>query len=120
MATNLQVNSDEMDAERSFYTEFLGLDVGFDLGWVVNLHPPGNQAVGVQLVTKDATAPVDSQMSVGVSNVEEAYESAQRMGYEIVHPLTQEAWGPRRFFVRTPQGVVVNIVGHDETADEAS
>ena len=77
---------------------------------MVNLHPSGNQALGVQPVTKDATAPVDSQMSVGVSDVDEAYESAQRLGYEIVHPLTQEVWGVRRFFVRTPQGVVVNVV----------
>jgi catechol 2,3-dioxygenase-like lactoylglutathione lyase family enzyme len=111
ITTNLQVN--DIDAARSFYADFLGLTVGFDLGWVVNFHPPDNEAMGVQLVTKDATAPVDSQISVGVSNVHEAYELAQRKNYEIVHPLTHEAWGVRRFFVRSPQGVVVNIVQHE-------
>ena len=35
-------------------------------------------------------------------------------GYEIVHPLTEEAWGTRRFFVRDPNGVVVNVVGHPD------
>lgn len=108
---NLQV--DDVDATRSFYTDFLGLRVGFDLGWVVNFHTPDNQAIAVQLVTKDATAPVDSRMSVGVTDVDEAYESARRRQYEIVHPLSQEDWGPRRFFVRSPHGLIVNVVGHD-------
>lgn len=111
ITTNLAV--DDTAAARSFYTDFLGFTVGFDLGWVVNLHPSDNGAMGVNLVTKDATAPVDSQMSVGVSDVHEAYELAQRMNYDIVHPLTQEEWGVLRFFVRTPQGVVVNIAEHD-------
>ena len=31
-------------------------------------------------------------------------------GYEIVHPLTTEEWGVRRFLVRAPDGNVVNVV----------
>jgi hypothetical protein len=34
------------------------------------------------------------------------------MGCEIVHSLTDEPWGVRRFFVREPNGRVVNILGH--------
>ena len=79
---------------RDFYVGFLGLSVdGFDLGWVVNLHSPDGRAV-VQLVTRDATSPVDSVISVHVGDeVEAAYEEAQRRGFEIVHPLTTEPWG---------------------------
>ena len=36
----------------------------------------------------------------------------KRAGYEIVHPLTDEPWGVRRFFVRDPNGKVVNILSH--------
>jgi catechol 2,3-dioxygenase-like lactoylglutathione lyase family enzyme len=79
---------------RDFYVGFLGLSVeGFNLGWVVNLHSPDGRAV-VQLVTRDATSPVDSVISVHVGDeVEAAYEEAQRRGFEIVHPLTVEPWG---------------------------
>jgi uncharacterized glyoxalase superfamily protein PhnB len=67
----------------------------------------------VQLVTRDATAPEDSTISIHAgSGVEEAYEEAKRRGYEIVYPLTTEAWGLRRFFVRAPDGTVVNIMSH--------
>jgi catechol 2,3-dioxygenase-like lactoylglutathione lyase family enzyme len=98
---------------RDFYADFLGLSVEeFNLGWVVNLQSPDGCAV-VQLVTGDATAPVDSVISVHVGDeVEAAYEEAQRRGLEIVHPLTEEPWGVRRFFVRGPDGNVVNIVDH--------
>ena len=103
----------EGEAARSFYTDFLGLtETGFDLEWVVRLQSPDGRAE-VQLVTRDANSPVDSVISVHVGDeVEAAYAEAQRRGLEIVHPLTQEEWGVRRFMVRAPDGNVVNIVSH--------
>ena len=97
---------------RDFYVDYLGLqDGGLDLGWVARYTSP--EGAAVQLVSGDATAPVDSVISVHVGDdVEEAYAEAQRRGYEIVHPLTQEPWGVRRFFVRAPDGNVINMVSH--------
>ena len=113
ITANLSV-ADTTEA-RDFYVGFLGLRVeGFNLGWVVNLQSPDGRAV-VQLVTRDATAPVDSVISVHVGDeVDAAYEEAQRRCFEIVHPLTEEPWGVRRFFVRAPDGNVVNIVNHTD------
>ncbi len=34
------------------------------------------------------------------------------VGCEILHPLTEEPWGVRRFFVRDPSGKVLNILAH--------
>ena len=101
VTTNLPVA--DIDAARGFYTDYLGLDVeDFNLGWVARYTSPDGRAC-VQLVTRDATSPEDSVMSVHVGNdVDEAYAEAQRRGYEIVHPLTDEPWGIRRFFVRDP------------------
>jgi catechol 2,3-dioxygenase-like lactoylglutathione lyase family enzyme len=66
----------------------------------------------VQLVTRDATAPEDSVISVHTDDVDAAFREAEELGYEIVHPLTTEAWGVRRCFVRAPDGNVLNVVGH--------
>ena len=33
-------------------------------------------------------------------------------GAEIVYPLTDEEWGLRRFFVRDPNGAVINVTEH--------
>jgi uncharacterized glyoxalase superfamily protein PhnB len=75
---------------------------------------PTNPSVQVSLVSGDATAPEQSLLSVNVGDVDAAYAEAQRRGDEIVHPLTQGPWGVRRFFVRDPHGIVVNIVGHPD------
>lgn len=102
----------DMDSADEFYGEFLGMtDEGFNLGWVVHRSAPQSGAC-VQLVTKDETAPVDSAISVHVADVDAAYAEAQRRGYRIVHPLTHEEWGVRRFFVQAPDGTVVNMVSH--------
>lgn len=103
----------DIAAAREFFTEYLGLSVeGFNLGWVANYSSRDGRA-SVQLVTGDATAPEDSVISVHAGgSVDEAYAEAIERGYEIVHPLTDEPWGVRRFFVRAPGGNVINVVSH--------
>jgi predicted enzyme related to lactoylglutathione lyase len=104
----------DIPSARSFYADYLGLSVEeFNMGWVARYTSPDTGA-NVQLVTRDATAPEDPIVSVKVDDVEAALEEARRRGYEIVHPLTTEPWGVVRFFVRAPDGTVVNVVQHRE------
>ena len=106
VTANLPVG--DIEAARGFYTDYLGLNVE----WVAQYRSPDGRAY-VQLVTRDATSPQDSVISVHVGlDVDEAYADAQHRGYGIVHPLTDEPWGIRRFFVRAPDGNVINIVSH--------
>lgn len=102
----------DIDAAKAFYTDFLGLRTEeFNLGWVARYTSPESGAT-VQLVTRDATAAERPAISVHTPDVEQAYAQARELGYEIVHPLTTEPWGVRRFFVRAPDGTVVNVVQH--------
>ena len=103
----------DIDAAREFYADYLGLSVEeFNMGWVARYSTPGGEA-SVQLVTQDATAPENPAVSVHLGDdVDEAYAEAQRRGYEIVYPLTTEPWGLRRFFVRAPDGTVLNMTSH--------
>ncbi|MDJ0394081.1 VOC family protein [Rhodococcus sp. G-MC3] len=107
---NLRVGN--IEESKSFYADFLGLrSEEFNLGWVARFTNE-DSAASVQLVTRDETSPEDSVISVLTEDVDEAYEEARRLGYDIVHPLTTEEWGVHRFLVRAPDGNVVNIVGH--------
>lgn len=102
----------DVAAAKSFYTDYLGLSTEeFNMGWVARYTCPDTGA-NVQLVTRDAAALEDPAISVHTEDVDGAYVEAQQRGYEIVHPLTTEAWGVRRFFVRAPDGTVINIVRH--------
>jgi predicted enzyme related to lactoylglutathione lyase len=110
---NLPVS--DIEKVRAFYADYLGLEVeDFNMGWVARFRSPDGKAT-VQLVTHDAPSPEDSVISVFAGPaVDEAYAEAQRRGYEIVHPLTDEPWGIRRFLVRDPDGNIVNVVSHSE------
>lgn len=107
--TNL--HTDDVERAREFF-RLLGLtEDGMDQGWVARFVSADSGAC-VQVVTRDATAPEDSVMTIKVDDVDSAYEEAQQRGYEIVHPVTDEPWGIRRFFVRSPDGHVINVAQH--------
>jgi len=88
----------------------LGMEVVMDHGWIVTLaDTSGNQ---LSLMTRDQTAPVNPDVSVFVDDVSAAHGAALAAGVEIVHPLTDEPWGVRRFFYRDAEGHVVNVGQH--------
>lgn len=110
ISTNVPVP--DIEAAREFWSDWMGLrEEEFNLGWVARFTDPDTGA-HVQLVTRDATAPEDSALSVHAEDVDAAYAEALERGYEIVLPLREETWGVRRFFVRAPDGTVVNVVQH--------
>lgn len=83
-----------------------------DHGWIVTYAAPENPTVQISLMRRDASASVQPDASIEVDDVDAVHAAAQRLGYEIVHPLTNEPWGVRRFFVREPSGKILNVLGH--------
>ncbi len=60
--TDLRVN--DLDAAKEFYTRYLGLSSEeFNLGWVARYTSPRN-GERIQILTRDAAAPVDPVVSV--------------------------------------------------------
>jgi catechol 2,3-dioxygenase-like lactoylglutathione lyase family enzyme len=106
------IQSERFDESRAFYVDVLGFEVGMDMEWVTAFVSPTNPTAQVLLISEDASAPVAPQMSVEVDDVDAVHAEAVRRGLEIVHPLTDEPWGVRRFFVRDPNGIVVNVLTH--------
>ncbi len=99
-------------AAREFYADYLGFDVGMDMGWVMTFVSPDNPTAQVTVMTADASAPVRPDVSIEVDDVDAKHADAVARGLEIVHPLTDEPWGVRRFFVRDPGGYVINVLTH--------
>jgi catechol 2,3-dioxygenase-like lactoylglutathione lyase family enzyme len=97
-----------------FYAEVLGLELAMDQGWILTFVAPGNPAAQISVMREDATAPIAPDVSIEVDDVAAAHAAALGLGYEIVHPLTDEPWGVRRFFVREPSGKILNILSHPE------
>jgi uncharacterized glyoxalase superfamily protein PhnB len=50
--------------------------------------------------------------TIEVDDVEGVHDRLVERGYPVVHPLTTESWGVRRFFVEDPNGNVINVLSH--------
>ncbi len=101
----------ELDAAVVVYKRILGLREVMNHGWIVTL-ADDELRHQVSLMTKDATAPVNPSVSVEVYDVDATYRAAVDAGLQIVHPLSDEEWGVRRFFFADPSGNVVNVLSH--------
>jgi catechol 2,3-dioxygenase-like lactoylglutathione lyase family enzyme len=105
------IRSESVRESREFYG-LLGFEEVMNHGWIMTLASPSAPAAQVSFVTDGKTGPVVPDMSVEVDDVDAAYAAVRDSGVEIVHPLRDEEWGVRRFFVRDPNGRVVNVLGH--------
>lgn len=105
------IRTEAMEESRDFYC-LLGFEEVMNLGWVRTVASPTNPTAQITLMSRDETAPVVPDMSVEVEDVDAVHAAVLESGAEIVHPLRDEEWGVRRFFVRDPNGRVVNVLTH--------
>ncbi|WP_432013544.1 VOC family protein [Streptomyces cucumeris] len=105
------IQSEAAQESREFYG-LLGLEEVMSLGWIMTLASPSSPTAQISVMTSDKTAPVAPDMSIEVDDVDTAYAVMRASGAEIIHPLQDEEWGVRRFFVRDPSGRVVNVLSH--------
>jgi catechol 2,3-dioxygenase-like lactoylglutathione lyase family enzyme len=101
----------DIEAARDAYVRVLGLREVMNHGWIVTLADEDLRHQ-VSLMTKDATAPVNPNASIEVDDVDAAHQAAIDAGLQIVHPLSDEEWGVRRFFFADASGNVVNVLSH--------
>jgi predicted enzyme related to lactoylglutathione lyase len=106
------IKAERLDESHQFYVEVLGLDLKMDLGWIATYGSAANPTAQVSVIVEDATAPAHPDVSVEVEDVDAVHAKAVERGLKIVHPLTDEPWGMRRFFVQEPNGKVINVMTH--------
>ncbi|WP_248960495.1 VOC family protein [Sphaerisporangium perillae] len=105
------IRTGDLRQSREFYG-LLGFEEVMNQGWVMTLASPSNPTAQITFVTGDASAAVQPEMSIEVDDVDAVHAAVVASGAEIVHPLQDEPWGVRRFFVLDPNGRVVNVLSH--------
>ncbi|MFJ3085419.1 VOC family protein [Streptomyces sp. NPDC086838] len=90
----------------------LGFEEVMNHGWIMTLASPTQPAAQISFMTRDETGPVNPDLSVEVADVDAVHAALVREGAEIVYGPHDEEWGVRRFFVRDPNGKVVNVLTH--------
>lgn len=105
------IRSDRFDESRVFYTDVLGLEEQGGLDWIL-FFGTDQREVQLSVMALDVKAHIHPDLSVEVDDVDAVHARAVAAGEEIVYPLTDEPWGLRRFFVRDPNGAVINVTQH--------
>lgn len=109
------IYSNDIEKSKLFYTEFLGMDVAMDLGWVLTFVSKENTTAQISIFSNNENKPLDNSaifLSIEVSDINHWYAEAKKQKIEIVYPITNENWGVRRFFVKDPNGVTLNLLSH--------
>ncbi|RMI28988.1 VOC family protein [Nocardia stercoris] len=105
------LRSKAVEESRAFYG-LLGFEEVMNHGWITTLAARSAPEAQISFMVEDKTAPIAPDLSIEVDDIDAAYNAIRDSGAEIIHPLRDEDWGVRRFFVRDPTGHVVNILGH--------
>lgn len=114
---------------RDFYVTHFGFDVLFEASWFVYLSGPADgETRGATLAFMSPEHPSNPPgpesfdglgmiLTVEVADAGALYEQLVAGGAPILHKLTDEDWGQRRFMTRDPAGVLVDVVQQTQPAE---
>lgn len=107
----------DIRACRDFWVKHLGFAVAFEIDWFVYLVADDASAtIAFMRPDHPSSPPGPEPYSAGISmelEVEDAVSALAEVratGREPDYPLTDEAFGQRRFSLRDPSGLWINIV----------
>ncbi len=109
------IYSNDIEKSKQFYTEFLGMDLAMDMDWILTFVSKENTTAQISIFSNDKNKPLDNSaifLSIEVTDIDHWFERAKKQKIEIVYPITNEDWGVRRFFVKDPNGVTINLLTH--------
>ncbi len=116
----------DIQASRDFYAKHFGLDVIFDSSWVVMLGDGAAGKIALGFMTPDhPTNPPGPEIFDGkgmivtlqVEDAAKTHAALKHAGVEIFYGLHDEPWGQRRFALRDPAGVIVDVVEQTQPAE---
>lgn len=100
------------EAVAEFYRTLFDLDIVMDHGWIVTLASKEPTNPQISLASQGGSGTVVPNVSIEVDDVDQVYEKAKQFGADIIYDLTNEDWGVRRFYIRDPSGMILNVVSH--------
>ncbi|MDK1385569.1 VOC family protein [Sinorhizobium sp. 8-89] len=106
------IAADSVPDVRKFYSDLFGLDVVMDLGWIATLASRETTFPQISILSEGGSDAPVPDLSIEVDNVDEVYRRAKEIGCQVVHDLTDEPWGVRRFFIADPTGKLLNVLSH--------
>ena len=98
----------------AFYRAVFGLRLDHDMGWIAFLGAPGATTPRLQLASEGGSGTELPALSILVDDLDEALTNLRKTGAEPVYGPVTEPWGLRRFYLRDPEGNLVNVAHHTD------
>lgn len=104
---------------RAFYVDLLGFDVVFEATWFILVASPGERPalLGFMHPSHPSSPPGPEAFNglgmIWTLQVEDAAGTFARMrdaGIAVLYGLADEPWGQRRFMLRDPAGLLLDVV----------
>lgn len=99
-------------ATAKFYRDLFDLELKMDLGWIATLGSEEHMRVQFSLMREGGSGAPVPDISVEVDDLDGMLEKVKAAGYEIEYGPVDEPWGVRRFYLRDPEGRLVNVLTH--------
>jgi predicted enzyme related to lactoylglutathione lyase len=108
------INSNKLAESKQFYVNYLGMTLAMDMEWVLTFASATNPTAQITIVKTDNLDDLQTNMSLSieVDDVDSLFVKAKEMHYEITYEVKDEPWGVRRFWVKDPNAVTINVMMH--------
>lgn len=109
----------QLAESRDFFVKFFGMHSVFEANWVAMLARTEGGPIALGLMTRDHPSvppgpeEFDGKGMIMTFQVEDAAADHKRLhtaGAPITYGLATEPWGQKRFMVRDPSGILVDVV----------
>lgn len=113
------ITTERLAEVRQFYVEQLQFEVVFEASWFLLVAGPGPRSPLIAFMhSSHPSAPPGPETFAGrgmiwtlqVGDAAAAYADVQSLGLPVPYQLTEEPWGQRRFMLRDPAGLLLDIV----------
>ncbi|WP_019586025.1 VOC family protein [Deinococcus apachensis] len=117
------ITTPDLTEVRSFYPRWFEATLSFDSSWFVLFTLPGERPFSLAFMSPDhPSRPPGPEpfgglgmiLTLQVADAAVLYERLRDGGLTPYHPLCDEPWGQRRFMVRDPAGLLLDVVEQTE------
>ena len=102
----------DLDKADRFYGDILGLERLMDHGWFRTYGSHETMMVQVSFGSEGGSGTPVPDLSIEVDDLDDTLARARASGIEPEYGPVDEPWGVRRFFIRDPDGTLVNVLAH--------
>ena len=107
------IRTSDTDESCAFYTAVFGLELVMDHGWIKTLSAGCSMTTQISLASQGGSDTEVPDLSIEVDDLDVVLSRVKAAGIALEYGPASEPWGVRRFYIRDPQGTLINVLQHN-------